>query len=170
MAEKTPMEEQLIIAGDEAPIHWDEAAKRLAESRTFWMATVRPDNRPHIRPILAVWVDDALHYVSSFSARKSDNLRHNPRCTVSTGSPGLDLVVEGEAVRVTDDARLRRVAEAYESKYEWPVEIRDGAFFAEGAPTAGPPPFHIFEVRPATVYGFGTDEEYANRSTRWRFG
>lgn len=82
---------------------------------------------------------------------------------------GVDLVLEGEAVRVTDDARLQRVARAYDSKYQWPVEIRDGAFHAEGAPTAGPPPFHVFELQATSVLGFGTDEAFADRLTRWRF-
>jgi hypothetical protein len=53
---------------------------------------------------------------------------------------GLDLVVEGTMAKVTDQAWLHRVAEAYETKYGWPVSVRDGAFHADGAPTAGPPP------------------------------
>lgn len=135
----------------------------------FWMATVRPEGLPHVRPILAVWVDGALHFVSSTSSRKWANLGHSSHCSISTGTPGLDLVVEGEAVRVTDEATLRRVADASDSKYGWPVEIREAAFHAEGAPTAGPPPFHIYQVQPRTVYGFGTDEDHFDRSTRWRF-
>lgn len=169
MATTTPISEETIRPEDGRTVPWEDAAKRLAEAGTFWMATVRPEGHPHVRPVLAVWGDGALHVVSSTSSRKWANLRHSPHCSISTGTPGLDLVVEGEAVRVTDEGTLKHVAEVYESKYEWPVEIRDGAFSAEGAPTAGPPPFHIFEVRPATVYGFGTDDDHFDRSTRWRF-
>ncbi len=169
MADKTPIEEQLIIAGDAEPIPWDKVAKHLAKAGTFWLATVRPDGHPHLRPILAVWVDGALHFVSSTSARKWANLSRSLYCSISTVTPTLDLVIEGEAVRVTEDDRLQRVADAYDSKYGWPVEIRDGAFFAEGAPTAGPPPFHIFEVQRRTAYAFGPEEGYGERSTRWRF-
>lgn len=170
MANTTPISEETIRPDTARTVPWDEAAKHLAEGGTFWLATARQDGHPHLRPILAVWVDGGLHFVAGTSSRKWANLAHGSTCSISTGTPGLDLVVEGEAVRVTDDAWLRRVAGVYESKYEWPVEIRDGAFFAEGAPTAGPPPFHVYEVRPATVYGFGTDEDHFDRSTRWRFG
>lgn len=169
MAITTPIAEEVIRPGDTRTIPWNEAAKRMADAGTFWIATIRPDGHPHVRPILAVWVDDALHFVSSSSARKGTNLAQDPRCTLSAETPGLDLVIEGGADRVTDETTLRRVANAYESKYEWPVTIRDAAFFAEGAPTAGPPPFHICAVQPFTVFGFGTDEEHFDRSTRWRF-
>jgi hypothetical protein len=83
---------------------------------------------------------------------------------------GLDLVVEAEAARVTDEARLRRVADAYAAKYQWPVTIDDGAFHAEwGAPTAGPSPYYVYALTPLVVYGFGTDDTYGERPTRWRF-
>jgi len=62
------------------------------------------------------------------------------------------------------------VADAYASKYEWHVTVRDGVFDAEhGAPTAGPPPYTVYRITPSTVYAFGTDETFASRSTRWRF-
>ena len=53
------------------------------------------------------------------------------------------------------------------------VTVRDGAFHdgafhdAEGAPTAGPPPYDVYEVIPTTAFGFGTDESFS--PTRWRF-
>jgi uncharacterized pyridoxamine 5'-phosphate oxidase family protein len=169
MTDNTPTAARLINPSDASPISWDQAAQQLVEARTFWLATACPDGRPHVRPILAVWADDALHFVSSTSTRKWRDLERASYCSVSTITDGIDLVLEGEAVRVTDDARLQRVARAYDSKYQWPVEIRDGAFHAEGAPTAGPPPFHVFELQPTSVFGFGTDEAFADRSTRWRF-
>ncbi len=169
MTDTNPVTAETIRPEDERPVPWEEAAEHLAAADTFWLATARPDGHPHVRPILAVWVDDALHFVSSTTSRTWANLARNPPCSISTGTPGLDLVVEGDAVRVTDDARLRRVADAYESRYGWPVAIRDGAFHAEGAPTAGPPPFHIFALLATKAYGFGTDEHFDDRSTRWRF-
>jgi len=169
MTPKSPISEEAIRPGDSQTIPWDEAAKRLAEAGTFWIATVRPDGLPHVRPILAVWVDGALHFASSISARKSAYFAQSPGCSISTETPGLDLVIEGHAVRVVDDETLQRVANAYDAKYKWPVEIRDAAFFAEGAPTAGPPPFYVYRVQPSTVFGFGTDDDHSDRSTRWRF-
>ena len=68
---------------------------------------------------------------------------------------------------MSDEARLRRVAAVYASKYGWQVDVRDGAFYAEGAPTAGRPPYGVYEVTPTTIFGFGTDESF--NATRWRF-
>ncbi len=168
-AGRKPVAEETIRPDDVTTVPWDEAARRLADASTFWLATTGPKGDPHVRPILAVWVDGALHFVSSTSAQKWRNLERRPFCSASASANDLDLVVEGNAVRVTDDARLQRVAQAYDSKYQWPIEIRDGAFYAEGAPTAGPPPFHVYELQPTSVFGFGTDEAFADRSTRWRF-
>lgn len=169
MTNTTPFGKETIRPAEGQPIPWNEAANRFAAGGTFWMATVRGDGRPHVRPILAVWVDDALHVVASTSSRKWANLGRITRCSLSTGAPALDLVVEGDVVRVTDAGTLRRVADVYESKYDWPVEIRAAAFHAEGAPTAGPPPFHVFALAAAAAYGFATDETFEDRSTRWCF-
>jgi hypothetical protein len=77
-------------------------------------------------------------------------------------------VVEGEAVLTRDEATLRRVADVYAEVYGWRVTVRDGAFHdTEGAPTAGPPPYDVYEVTPAIAFGFGTDESLT--PTRWRF-
>jgi hypothetical protein len=34
----------------------------------------------------------------------------------------------------------------------WPLEVRDGVF-GPNAPTAGPPPYAVYELRPTTVFG-----------------
>jgi hypothetical protein len=71
----------------------------------------------------------------------------------------IDLVVEGQALKVSEPETLRRVADAYASIYDWHVAVRKGAFHnTEGAPTAGPPPYDVYEVVPATAFAFGTDE------------
>jgi hypothetical protein len=75
-------------------------------------------------------------------------------------------VVEGVAAIVRDEARLRGVAEAFAAN-GWPVEIRDGVFWADGARTAGPPPYDVYDLTLTTAFGFGLDESVA--PTRWRF-
>jgi hypothetical protein len=67
-----------------------------------------------------------------------------------------------------DETWLHRVAEAYMTKYGWPVTVRDSAFYADGAPTAGPPPYYVYEFIPTTAFGFPT-EEGTFSPTRWRF-
>jgi hypothetical protein len=108
---------------------------------TYWLATVRPNGAPHVRLVLAVWVDGGLYFCAGENTRKAKNLVLDPRCVVTVEQEPLDLVLEGRAVKVRDAPTLRRVAEAYARVYGWRVMVRDGAFHdTEGAPTAGPPP------------------------------
>jgi nitroimidazol reductase NimA-like FMN-containing flavoprotein (pyridoxamine 5'-phosphate oxidase superfamily) len=162
------------IAGDATtpttPMPWSEAERRLAGARTYWLATTGPGPRPHVRPVLAVWVDGALHTTSSPAARKARNLAGNDRCSFSVSADSVDVVLEGTAAKVTDTGHLQRVADAYRDKYGWPPTVVDGAFDAPyGAPTAGPPPYEVYEITPTVVFGFGTDEDHAPRSARWTF-
>lgn len=164
----TPTETRALTAGDPTPVPWEQGQRHLEEAGTYWLATVRPDSRPHIRPVLAVWVEDTLYTTSSPGAFKSKNLALDSRCVITTHTDDLDLVVEGTATKVTDDATAQRVADAYRSKYDWPVTVHDAAFDAPyGAPTAGDPPYEVYAVTPETVFGFQTSEKL--NSTRWRF-
>ncbi|AXK33309.1 pyridoxamine 5'-phosphate oxidase family protein [Streptomyces armeniacus] len=116
------------------PVPWTRARRELAEAETYWLSTVRPDGRPHVTTLLAVWRDGALHFCTGPDERKARNLAQNPQCVLTTGcnrfDRGLDLVVEGRAEPVTDEAVLRPLAEAYEAKYgpDWHFDVRDGAF------------------------------------------
>lgn len=71
-------------------------------------------------------------------------------------------MVEGDAVKVSDDAELRRIADAYDAKYgsDWHFDVRDGAFYGEGDDAL------VYEVAPSMAFGFAKGE-YSQ--TRWRF-
>ncbi|TLS42832.1 pyridoxamine 5'-phosphate oxidase family protein [Streptomyces montanus] len=147
---------------------WPDVQALLSEAELFWISTVRPDGRPHVTPLPAVWADDALHFCTGPEERKARNLERNANVVLTTGTniwdKGYDLVVEGEAVRVSDDDRLRALADAWERKYGsfWHFEVRDGCFHH------GPGNALVFEVAPRTVFGFGKGEPFSQ--TRWRFG
>lgn len=153
---------------DGTPAAWAEARKGLAAGDQYWLATVRPDGRPHAVPVLAVWVDGALHFAAGAATRKARNLTANPHCVITTSSLGLDLVVEGSVTRVREDLRLQEVADAYATKYSWHPTASDGALQdTEGAPTAGPPPHNVYEVVPTVAFAFPA--ETAITPTRWLF-
>jgi hypothetical protein len=155
---------------DATPIPWSEARARLIEGRSYWFATARADGAPHVRPVLAVWVDGALHTTSSPQATKGRNLTADGRCSLSLSTDGMDLVYEGVATRVGAAAPLERIAAAYRDKYGWPVVVRGTAFHAPyGAPTAGDPPYEAYVVAPIKVFALGTDDDLAPRSTRFTF-
>ena len=146
---------------------WPEAEARIARAELFWISTVRPDGRPHVTPLPAVWADGALHFCTGPEERKAHNLAANPHVTLTTGNntwdKGYDLVVEGEAVRVTHEGRLRELAAAWEAKYGsfWHFEVREGAFHHGGGQA------FVFSVAPRTVFGFGKGDPFSQ--TRWRF-
>jgi len=93
---------------------WAEVVDVLSRSEMFWLSTVRRDGRPHVTPLPAVWLDGALRLCAGAGEQKAKNLEADPRCVLTTGTnqlrSGLDVVVEGAAVRVTDEAQLQRLA------------------------------------------------------------
>ncbi|RAY12586.1 pyridoxamine 5'-phosphate oxidase family protein [Actinomadura craniellae] len=145
---------------------WSEGRRLLAEAELYWLTTLRPDGRPHTTPLVAVWHADRMYFCSGPGERKVGNLSGDSRCILMTGCnrlrSGLDIVLEGDAVRVTDDAELGRVAEVYRAKYseEWHFKVRDGAFHGMVGET------WVYALAPVTVFGFGKDEF---SQTRWRF-
>jgi nitroimidazol reductase NimA-like FMN-containing flavoprotein (pyridoxamine 5'-phosphate oxidase superfamily) len=156
------------LNGSAVPTPWGWVGGHLRRSTaTYWLATVRPNGAPHVMPLLAVWVEGRLYVCMGPGTRKARNLARDARCVVTVEHEGLDLVIEGTAVKVRDEDTLRLVAQAYDEIYGWRVMVRDGAFDAPGGAVAGPPPYDVYQVAPATAYGFGTDEPLA--ATRWRF-
>src|SRR5262245_29615689 len=100
---------------------WEDVERAIAEAELFWLSTVRKDGRPHVTPLPAVWRDGALHFCTGAAEQKGVNLAQSGACVLTTGNNqwkrGLDVVVEGTARRIMDEARLRQLAAAWASKY-----------------------------------------------------
>ena len=161
-------QKNLDIYGDK-PIPWSRALEQLETNTgtSYWLATTRPDGRPHVAAVGALWVDGKIYFTTGARTRKGRNLAENPSCVISISLKGLDLVIEGSAVKVTDEPTLRRLAKRYADQ-GWPAKASDGALTAEySAPSAGPPPWDLYVVRPTTAFGVATAEP--NGATRWRF-
>ena len=98
------------------PLEWSRALADLdgAPERDIaaFLGTVRPDGRPHSAGIGPAWLGGSVYFTSSPAARKAKDLAANPACTLSLRLPTLDLVLEGDAVRVTDPATLESLAGA----------------------------------------------------------
>lgn len=148
------------------PTPWEAVVGVLVSAELFWISTVRANGRPHVTPLPAVWRDDSLYFCTGPGEQKALNLRANDQCVLTTGdnrwNAGLDVVVEGRAEQVTDDALLRSLAAMWKTKYdgEWQYEVRDGAFHHE------PGVALVFEVLPRKVLSFSKGE-FAQ--TRFRF-
>jgi hypothetical protein len=163
-------DDALQTSDPDAVIPWNVARDRLADGRLFWWATMRPGGQPHVRPVFAVLAGGALYSTTNRNARKSKNLAANPRFAFSVSTDEIDFIIEGNAKPETDQETLELIAEAYRTKYGWPVTAQDGGLHAPfGAPTAGPPPYQPYALMPELILGLGTTEKYAMHSTRWRF-
>jgi uncharacterized pyridoxamine 5'-phosphate oxidase family protein len=163
------MEQKNLDIYGSKPIPWSRALEQLdaGAGGTFWLSTTRPDGRPHVAAVGALWVDGKIYVVSGPGTRKSRNLAQNPRCVVSVSLKGLDLVIEGTATRVIDDATLKQLAERYAAQ-GWPATVKDRAFTHEySAPSAGPPPWYLYAVTPTKAFGVASAEPFG--ATRWRF-
>ncbi|MBV9445741.1 MAG: pyridoxamine 5'-phosphate oxidase family protein [Streptosporangiaceae bacterium] len=145
---------------------WAEVAEVLSRSEMFWLSTVRRDGRPHVTPLPAIWLDGVLHFCTGSHEQKFRNLESNPRCILSAGAnefrSGLDVVVEGTAVRVTDPARLQQLTAIWKSKLDWDFQVADGGFGDPGRAALVP----VFAVTPTKVLAFGKNP-YSQ--TRYRF-
>jgi len=167
------MEQKNLDIYGNPPLPWSRALDQLEAAadtqapRTTWLSTVRPDGRPHLTGVGALWVDGKFYFTSGARTRKSRNLAANPNCALSMVLKGLDLAVEGRAEKVTDPATLERLAARYAAQ-GWPARAIDGALTAEfSAPSAGPAPWELYVVTPVTAFGVATAEPYG--ATRWRF-
>jgi Pyridoxamine 5'-phosphate oxidase len=173
MADKTPTEVTNLDQYGAPPLDWTGASKALATGPaggTFFLGTIGADGRPHSAGIGAVWFEDDLYFVSGPGTRKSRNLAANSACTVSATLPGLDLVLEGDAIRVTDAATLERLAARYRDT-GWPAEVAGDAFTAPfTAPSGGPPPWYLYSLTLHTAFAVGDTGNGKPGATRWRFG
>ncbi|MEV0976185.1 pyridoxamine 5'-phosphate oxidase family protein [Streptomyces sp. NPDC049915] len=147
-------------AADVTATEWAEAERRLEAAEIFWVSTVRPDGRLHVTPVIAAWHDGVLYFATGPAEQKARNLAHHAHCALTTGgnslTSGLDLVVEGRAERVADQALLEEVIAAYEEKYGAHITSAEGTFHGLGdALRKGD--VTAFAVAPATAYGFGRD-------------
>jgi hypothetical protein len=180
-SERAPKTEEALVDDRPGTTRWNDARDRLAEpepGRHNWLATVRPDGRPHLMPVIAFWMDGALHFVAGEGTQKGRNLAEDGRCVIGTesrGLPSLDIVVEGRAEPLDDEETVRRIAEQFSSS-GWPLEARGDEVHGPNAPTAGPPPYRIFRVEPIKAFGlpgtYGMEQfkqEELPRPTRWNF-
>lgn len=170
MSDKNPTEAKSIATNGEPTLtSWEKAVEQLSESEKFWLATVDPDGHPHVVPLFSVWFEGCLYFTSNPNVRKSRDLAQNPHCVMTTAGKTLDLVIEGEAVKITDDELLKRVAEVYKAKYGWPLTVENHAYTAPyAAPAAGKSPYELYQVRPTKAFAMGSNEPPYG-ATRWRF-
>jgi hypothetical protein len=138
-------------------------------ARTTWLTTINEDGSPHVTPVGALWVNGAFWFQTGAGTRKSRNVARDPRCSVAVSVRDADIVVEGDAARVTDAAQVARIAKAWADQ-GWPAapdESGAGITAPFNAPSQGPPPWDVYRIEPrSAVIALGTEP---GGLTRFRF-
>jgi Pyridoxamine 5'-phosphate oxidase len=171
MTETAPTETTNLDRYGNTVLPWSRAREALAAvpdpGITHFLGTCRADGTPHAAGVGGQWRDGDIYFTSSPAARKARDLADNPRCTISVRLPGIDLVLDGTATRVTDRETLERVAAGYHAG-GWPAEVDGQALTAPfSAPSAGPPPWQVYRFTFHKVVGVATAEPHG--AARWTF-
>jgi predicted pyridoxine 5'-phosphate oxidase superfamily flavin-nucleotide-binding protein len=150
-------------------IDWEQTRSALEAAELFWISTVRVDGRPHVTPVVAAWTEEAIWFCTGGNEQKFANLRANQHVVLTTGcnrwDQGLDVVVEGDAVEVTDHDVLTRVAAAFTVRWDgrWQFTVRDGRFFGTAAGGAA-----VFAVRPVKVFAHAKGDPFGATTHRFQ--
>jgi len=144
------------------PVEWEAVVEKLDtgsvpapdahNSRTTWLATVNEDGSPHVTAVGAIWLDGTFWFQTG-DTRKGRNVGRDPRCSIAMSIRDADVVVEGDAARVTDPAIVARVAKAW-ADGGWPVEPDPsgaGITAPFNAPSQGPPPWTVYRIEPRSA-------------------
>jgi hypothetical protein len=145
------------------PVDWTAIAAKLDagsapapeahNARTTWLTTVNPDGSPHVTAVGALWLDGAYWFQTGAGTRKGRNVERDPRCTVAVSVRDADVVVEGDAARVTEPGALARATRAWADN-GWPAEpdtSGTGITAPFNAPSQGPPPWNVYRVEPRSA-------------------
>jgi nitroimidazol reductase NimA-like FMN-containing flavoprotein (pyridoxamine 5'-phosphate oxidase superfamily) len=150
-------------APDAEPASWAAVVEVLETAELFWITSVRAGGRPHVTPLVGVWFDGAFHFTTGPAEQKARNVEGHADVAVTTGTntwaSGLDVVVEGRAVRVTDRAELQRLADTYDAKYagRWHFEVGEDGF------GSGEQAAWVYRVRPDKVLAFAKEPHAQTR-------
>jgi hypothetical protein len=138
---------------------WPWGLERLEKSHNYWIATSRPDGRPHLMIVWGVWWQDAFWFSTGPRTRKAKNIAADPHCVIGTEKADEAVILEGSAEEIKDRSVWKQLAQIYNGKYGGDIEPLLMA--SEGC---------VFRVKPQIA--FGQDEHTGNFTesvTRWRF-
>lgn len=108
-----------VPKGNKGLLTWAAATERLIAAPQYWMATTRPDGRPHVVPRWGAWIDGHLWYDGSPETVHARNLATNPACVLHLEDGWKAIVVEGTSARSQPPGLDlgRRISAAFTDKY-----------------------------------------------------
>jgi hypothetical protein len=142
---------------DDDPVAWAAIEAKLEAAPNYWLTTVRPDGRPHARPVDGVWVAGALVFGGSPETRWVRYLQQDPAASVHLPSGDDVVILEGDVELVTDADHPVSLPSRQAQHEKYPQ------YFPE---VPDPQPFWL--LRPRVAYAW-TLEGFPNGATRWTF-
>ena len=143
-------------AGAPGMLAWSVVRDRLTSARNYWVATTRPDGRPHVMPVWGLWLDETFYFSTDVESRKGRNLAANAHAVVHLESGDDVAIVEGSVEAVTEPSVLGRFADAYDVKYHFRPDVSSAAA-------------KVYRLRPAVAFAWG-EKDFTKSATRWSFG
>jgi general stress protein 26 len=146
--------------GPDGLLPWIWAEQRLEGSHNYWLATMRPDGRPHLMVIWGLWHGGVFYFSTGSRSRKARNLQSNAHCVIGTEQAHEAVVVEGAAERIFDVPQLKELWALYQQKYGYEMSAMQEDILALREP--------IFAVRPRVAFGLD-EKSVLQNATRWTF-
>ena len=131
---------------------WSWAVRQLSRSHNYWIATVRPDGRPHLAGVWGIWMNNMFYFTSGERSRKARNIRKNQSCVLCPERADRAVIVEGVAAKIAWSSVPRRFRSAYKKKYDWNIDPSMGSTYV---------------VRPRVAFGIVEDAKSSPGATRW---
>jgi len=146
-----------------APLRdWSEIEAKLGAAPNYWLASIGPDGRPHVRPVDGVWVDGTLCFGGSPQTRWVRNLRDNPNASINLGSEEEAIILEGVVEEITDPAHPLARLSTDASVRKYPQSYAGGKAPEE-------PAVPVWCFRPSRTYAW-TLSNFPRAATKWEFG
>jgi hypothetical protein len=138
---------------------WTWAVGLLEKSHNYWIATARPDGRPHLMVIWGIWWNEAFWFSTGPKTRKAKNIAAQPYCAIGTEKADEAVIVEGTAVEIADRSAWKRMADIYDQKY-------GGKLLPLLESSGG----SVFRIDPKVAFGQDEHaEDFVQAATRWTF-
>ena len=144
-----------IHTGTKGQVTWAYVETELRKSRNYWIATTRPDGRPHVMPVWGVWLNGAVYFGTDRTSRKARNMQANPATTVNLESGDDCVILEGTVREVTNAKEIAGIDAAYVKKYKMKL-------------TDAPGVLYIVAIAPRVAFAWH-ERNFPESATRWEF-
>lgn len=134
---------------------WQAVTAKLSTARNYWVATTRPDGRPHTVPVWGIWLEDTFWFATDRASRKGRNLAANPLIAVHLESGDDVVIIEGIVEEVDDPSLLSEFADTYEAKYKF-------------RPDPANPAQVTYRLRLRLAHSWD-ERDFPETATRWEF-